>query len=184
MTPAGRGSRRARVAPATGRVCATRRRGCSAPWRSTAMCTARISSGINARAYWIARAVLWSIRATKTSTTWRRRIGCVHAASASRASSFASRLVLTVQAHQHVDEDGDDDDDDPRTMRELRDRDDDVDDQRQDRARRVDEEPALPVGFLARDVMLGHPGLRQRERREHADRVERDQLVDLGAASR
>ena len=41
--------------------------------------------------------------------------------------------------------------------------------------------PVLPLRLALGEVVLGHAGLRQRERREHADRVERDQPVDLGA---
>ena len=41
--------------------------------------------------------------------------------------------------------------------------------------------PFAPAGFLVREVVLGHPRLRERERREHADRVERDQALDLRA---
>jgi hypothetical protein len=66
-------------------------------------------------------------------------------------------------------------------VRELCDRDDDVDDERQDCADPVDHEASAPVRLFVRDVMLGHPRLRHRERREHADRVQRDEPVDLGA---
>ena len=43
------------------------------------------------------------------------------------------------------------------------------------------EEPAPPAGLPLAQVVLRHAGLRERERREDADRVERDQPVDLGA---
>ena len=41
--------------------------------------------------------------------------------------------------------------------------------------------PARQPGSLMREVVLGHAGLRQREAGEHADGVERDEAVDLGA---
>ena len=44
----------------------------------------------------------------------------------------------------------------------------------------VDREAVPPAGLAEPEVTLGHPGLRQRERGEHADRVERDQRVDVG----
>ncbi len=54
----------------------------SRPGRSSMLkWTARRSSGVRARAYWMARAVARSIRSTSTMTTWRRRTG------ASKASS-------------------------------------------------------------------------------------------------
>ena len=63
---------------------------------------------------------------------------------------------------------------------ELGDADDDRDDERQERADAVDEEAGAPALFLVRDVVLRHARLRQREAREHADRVEADEVVDLG----
>ena len=45
------------------------------PSVSTSKCTARRSSGVRVRAYWMARAVARSSRSTSTTTTWRRRIG-------------------------------------------------------------------------------------------------------------
>ena len=44
---------------------------------SIAKWTARSSSGVRVRAYWMARAAAMSRRSTNTSTTWRRRIGAV-----------------------------------------------------------------------------------------------------------
>ena len=43
----------------------------------------------------------------------------------------------------------------------------------------VDQQPDPPAGLAEPQVPLGHPGLRQRERGEHADRVERDQPGDV-----
>ena len=77
------------------------------------MCTARISSGMSVRAYWIARAVLWSSRATKTSTTWRRRIGAVDRVVGVVLELVLLGLVLPVQADEQRDHHRDDHDDDP-----------------------------------------------------------------------
>ena len=41
-------------------------------------------------------------------------------------------------------------------------------------------EPARHPGSRVAEVVLRHARLRERERREHADRVERDEPVDLG----
>ena len=42
--------------------------------------------------------------------------------------------------------------------------------------------PHAPARLLVQSVMvLGHAGLGQREAGEHADRVQRDEAVDLGA---
>ncbi len=43
------------------------------------------------------------------------------------------------------------------------------------------DQPLLPAALAKAQVTLGHAGLRQRERREHADRVQRDEALDLGA---
>ena len=45
----------------------------------------------------------------------------------------------------------------------------------------VDHDAALPVRLAHPQVVLHHARLRQRERGEHADRVERDQRVGLAA---
>ena len=58
--------------------------------------------------------------------------------------------------------------------------DDDGHDRGRERAETVDRQSRTPAGLLDADMPSGHPRLRQRERREHADRVERDQLVDVG----
>jgi hypothetical protein len=89
-------------------------------------------------------------------------------------------LVLLVEPHQRHDHDGHEHDDEPSAVRELRDGDDHVDRQRQECADPVDDEPVLPVWLAMGEVVLGHAGLREREAGEHADRVERDQPVDLG----
>ena len=89
-------------------------------------------------------------------------------------------LVLPGQTHEEDDHDRYEHDDDPRAVRELEDGDHDVDDKGQERAEAVDEQPPAPTLLLLADVVLGHAGLRQRERREHADRVQRDEPVDLG----
>ena len=63
-------------------------------------------------------------------------------------------------------------------LRELRDRDDQQHDQRRDRADRVDARRCAATPFCrSRRWWRTMPVLRQRERREHADRVERDQRV-------
>ena len=89
-------------------------------------------------------------------------------------------LVLARQPHQEDDHDRDEHHDEPGTVGELRDGDDHVDDQRHHRTGAVDEEPEAPARLLLGDVVLGHAGLGERERREHADGVERDQAIDLG----
>ena len=70
---------------------------------SIAKCTARSSSGVSVRAYWIARAAARSRRSTNTSTTWRRRIGAVAAAGTSCSSSRGLPLVLPVEPEEEHD---------------------------------------------------------------------------------
>ena len=65
----------------------------------------------------------------------------------------------------------------PRAARELRDRHDEQHDERRDRADAVDHDVALPARLLLLLVVTHHARLRERERREHADGVERDQRV-------
>ena len=69
----------------------TRRPAPAACASSMTKCTARSSSGVSVRAYWMARAEAMSSRSTNTSTTWRRRIGAVAAAGTSCSSCTASR---------------------------------------------------------------------------------------------
>ena len=92
--------------------------------------------------------------------------------------------VLAQVLAVHPDEDphhhGDEHHHRPRAVRELRDRDHDRDHRGGDRAETVDRETVAPAGFAQAEVALGHAGLRQGERGEHADRVQRDQLVDVG----
>ena len=89
-------------------------------------------------------------------------------------------LVLLREPHQDHDHHRHEDHDHPRALRELEICDHQRDHRRHDRAGAVDEQAPAPALFLVCGVMLGHAGLRQRERREHADRVERDEPVDLG----
>ena len=135
--------------------------------------------GMSVRAYWMARAAARSSRSTNTSTTWRRRSARRRLRHVLELLGFG--LVLAVQADEERDHDRHEHDDDPRAVGELGDGDDDVDDQRQHRADPVDDEPAAPVRLLLAQVVAGHARLGQREPREHADRVERDEPVDLGA---
>ena len=95
-------------------------------------------------------------------------------------------LVLAVQTHEHGHHDRHEHDHHPRAedgagRLELGDADDHVDHRGEHRARAVDEQARPPARLLVGDVVLGHARLRQRERGEHTDRVERDQVVDLGA---
>ena len=63
--------------------------------------------------------------------------------------------------------------------RELGDGDDDRDDAGGDRTAPVDGQTEPPPFFLDAKVPLRHACLRQRERREDADGVERDQVRDV-----
>ena len=91
---------------------------------------------------------------------------------------FVLRLVGLVHADQERDEDRHEHHHDPGAARELDDRDHDRDDEGRDRAQTVHEQPELPSLLPQAEVALGHPGLRQGERREHAKRVERDHRRD------
>ncbi len=89
-------------------------------------------------------------------------------------------LVLTVHPHQHQHHHRDEDHHRPRAVGELRDRDHDRDDGGREGAHPVDREADPPAGLPETEVALGHAGLGERERREHPDRVERDQLGHVG----
>ena len=65
--------------------------------------------------------------------------------------------------------------DDPRAFERLRDRDDDQHDAGDDRAEAVDQRAGLPARLRVLAPVDHHAGLRQRERDEHADHVERQQ---------
>ena len=102
----------------------------------------------------------------------------------------SERLVLTLVLLRQPDEeehhDRNEQDDDPRADRamrrlELDDRDDDADDRGQRGAYAVDEHAATPPFFFLADVVACHARLRQRERREDAQRIERNQVINLGA---
>ena len=133
---------------------------------STAKCTARSSSGVSVRAYWMARAEAMSSRSTNTSTTWRRRIGAVAAAGTSCSSWCGLLRVLPVEPQQQR----------PRTAASTTtitqapsvnlviDHDDD-DGRREEGADAVDHEALPPARLLVAQVVLGHAGLRQREAR-------------------
>jgi hypothetical protein len=81
--------------------------------------------------------------------------------------------------HQHRE----DDDDHPGALGELHDREDQHDERGVDGGDGVDEPAAAPARFPDPLVVHGHAEARHREPGEHADRVERDQPVDLGAGS-
>ena len=95
-------------------------------------------------------------------------------------------LVLPVQPHEHGDHDRHEHDHHPGSedgagRLELGDADDHVDDRGEQGPGAVDEKAAPPALLLVGDVVLGHARLRQGERGEHTDRVQRDEVVDLGA---
>ena len=88
------------------------------------------------------------------------------------------RLVVRVDRLEQQDDERDHHDRHPGAAAELRDRDDEQDHER----RRRDPTPlSHALNFQPRLALLlvvaHHPGLAQRERREHPDRVERDQRV-------
>ena len=89
-------------------------------------------------------------------------------------------LVLLVHPHQEPHEQRHQDQDRPGALGELRAGDDDQHDRGRHRPGAVDQQAHAPALLAQPEVSLGHPGLRQRERREDADRVERDQLGDVG----
>ena len=94
---------------------------------------------------------------------------------------FASLpFVLPRKPDEEHDHDRDEHDDEPRAVGELRDGDDHVDDSDSTAPMPLTKSPHRQPGSFLREVVLGHAGLGERERREHADRVERDQAVDLG----
>ena len=93
--------------------------------------TARSSSGVRMRAYWIARAAARSRRSMNTSTTWRRRIWAVVAVGDVRARAAVLPLVLAGQPHEEHHHQGHQHDDHPGPVGELGDGDDHVDDEGQ-----------------------------------------------------
>ena len=92
-----------------------------------------------------------------------------------------SPAVLAADEQHRRDEDRDDDDDQPGAERELGDGEDDRDDRRGDRAAAVDDHASTPAVAVAAPPVDDHAGLRQRDRGEDADGVERDQRLDPAA---
>ena len=88
--------------------------------------TARISSGVRMRAYWIARATARSRRSMNTSTTWRRRMWAVVAVGTSAFQRLLP-LVLAGQPDEEQHHQGHEHDDQPCPVGELGDYDDHVD---------------------------------------------------------
>ena len=84
-------------------------------------------------------------------------------------------LVLAVDEDHRGDQDRDDHDDQPRPERELGDGEDEGHDPRGHGAEAIDDRTAPPSRVPAPKPVADHAGLRQRDRGEHADRVERDQ---------
>ena len=146
---------------------------------STAKCTARISSGASVRAYCSARADARSIVSMNTSTTWRRRMGASAARAASSRSSSASSVYCLLRRSSTATSIG------TITMMTHAPCVNFVTamitstTNGQERAEAVDEQSGPPSLLLVPEVVAGHSRLRQREAGEHADRVERDEPVDL-----
>ena len=152
-----------------------------ATWSSTAKWTTRRSSGVRLRAYWMARAVAMSSRSMNTSTTCRRRIGALMAAGTSLSSSTASRVYCLFSRSNATTSNGSS----ARitqapsanlvmamikaTMKERK------------APKPLMATPLRQPGWRSSQVVLGHPGLGQREAGEDTDRVEGDQCRDLGA---
>ena len=130
-------------------------------------------------AYWRACMVFRSRSSTISTEIGRPRGRVIE-----RLEPHVELGVLAQVLAVHPDEDphhhGDEHHHRPRAVRELRDRDHDRDHRGGDRAETVDRETVAPAGFAQAEVAPGHAGLRQGERGEHADRVQRDQLVDVG----
>ena len=97
------------------------------------------------------------------------------------AKPFGDRLVVTVDRLEQQDDERDHHERDPGPARELGDGDDQEHDAGGDRADPVDHDVALVPLLLLLLVMAHHAELRQRERGEHADGVERDQRVGEAA---
>ena len=156
---------------------AERRRPCPGRRRRA---SARSSSGSSVRAYWSARAVDWSSSSTSTSTEWRRRIGASSAALASWSSSafsasywrFSRTSSATITGTSTMMNQAPPANlVTPMTI---------VTTTGGERTATVDEQAEPPALLLDAEVALGHAGLRQRERGEHADGVERDEVGDVG----
>ena len=88
--------------------------------------------------------------------------------------------VLPVEGQEGQDADGQDDQDDPGPLGELGYGDDDQDDEGEHRGRAVDDQPTAPMVLSVVQVVLGHAGPGHGEAGEHADGVQRDELVHLG----
>ena len=67
---------------------------------SRSKCTARSSSGVSVRAYWMARAAATSSWSTNTRTAWRRSTGASAACGGALLELLELGFVLLVEAHQ------------------------------------------------------------------------------------
>ena len=90
-------------------------------------------------------------------------------------------VVVAVRRLEHRDDHRDQQQDDPRAFERLRDRDDDQDDAGHHRAEAVDERAGLPPGLLRLPPVDHHARLRQGERDEDANHVERQQRLRVAA---
>ena len=88
---------------------------------------------------------------------------------------LADTHVLTTHPEEERDDRRDEDQYDPCTVCELRGGDHDGDHTGRGRPQRVDHERALPARLAETQMVAHHARLRERERQEHADRIQRDE---------
>ncbi len=96
-------------------------------------------------------------------------------------SGFLGLAVVMPDEEEHEDDHRDDDENHPCTTGELGDGDDDAHESRRDRTHDVDDGRREPPLLALPEVVDDHSALRESERREDADRIERDECARLGA---